>query len=502
MQNKKHFTYTLLLSAGILFSGCTKDFEELNTPPTSVTNVDPGLLLSKAQKDAAFVEGNERANIEIGSWVQYWAGGQVAPVSRYIQQPTDLVWSAHYTLLRNLGQIRNQSLKGMEEMPTGRTKLAIARIMEISVWQRLTDLFGAVPFSATTEDATDVQSKPAYDSQEAIYTTLIADLDVAVSKLTSTDLSYGNADFYYKGNADKWKRFGNSLKLRLGMRIRFANPTLAEKTVREAMAQPLLLNNADNAAIPTYNDAQTINMHPILQQFISGSADLRYLADAFVNTLKNTSDPRLPFIAEATVNSKKAGAPSYSGIGVALTDAQLLGVIKDDHSTASLTTYFNKSLTTPIPCYVFTYADVCFFKAEAALLGWGATPAEAEGFYQNGIRAAMALLPFNITTVPQTYIDAQFSFTGLSDEEKLEKIMTQKWILLFGRDYEAFAEWRRTGYPVLTPGDNVGSTNGTIPRRAVYSSLELLLNTDSYKVAIGGLTQGDSYLSSVWWDKK
>ena len=502
MQNKKHFTYTLLLSAGILFSACTKDFEELNTPPTSVTNVDPGLLLSKAQKDAAFAEGNERANIEIGSWIQYWAGGQVAPVSRYIQQPTDLVWSAHYTLLRNLGQIRNQSLKGMEEMPAGRTKLAIARIMEISVWQRLTDLFGAVPFSATTKDATDVQSKPAYDSQEAIYTTLIADLDIAIGKLTSTDLSYGNADFYYKGNVDKWKRFGNSLKLRLGMRIRFANPALAEKTVREAMAQPLLLNNADNAAIPTFNDAQTINMHPILQQFISGSADLRYLADAFVNTLKNMNDPRLAFIAEATVNSKKAGTPSYSGPGVALTDAQLLGVIKDDHSTASLTTYFNKSLTTPIPCYVFTYADVCFFKAEAALLGWGATPAEAEGFYQNGIRAAMALLPFNITTVPQTYIDAQFSFTGLSDEEKLEKIMTQKWILLFGRDYEAFAEWRRTGYPVLTPGDNVGSTNGTIPRRAVYSSLESLLNTDSYKAAVGALTQGDSYLSRVWWDKK
>lgn len=502
MQNKKHFTYTLLLSAGILFSGCTKDFEELNTPPTSVTDVDPGLLLSKAQKDAAFVEGNERANIEIGSWIQYWAGGQVAPVSRYIQQPTDLVWSAHYTLLRNLGQIRNQTLKGMEEMPSGRTKLAIARIMEISVWQRLTDLFGAVPFSATTEDASDVESKPAYDSQEAIYTALITDLDAAMGKLTSTDLSYGNADFYYKGNSDKWKRFGNSLKLRLGMRIRFANPTLAEKTVREAMAQPLLLSNSDNAAIPTYNDAQTINMHPILQQYISGSADLRYLAEGFINTLKNTNDPRLPFIAEATVNSKKAGMPSYSGIGVALTDAQLLGVIKDDHSTASLSTYFNKSLSTPIPCYVFTYADVCFFKAEAALLGWGATTAQAEGFYQDGIRAAMALLPFNITTIPQGYIDAEFSFTGLSDEEKLEKIMTQKWIMLFGRDYEAFAEWRRTGYPVLTPGDNPGSTNGTIPRRAVYSSLESLLNTTSYNAAVTGLTQGDSYLSRVWWDKK
>lgn len=500
MQNKNRFIYIICLF--LAASSCTKKFEELNTPPTSVTDVDPGLLLSKAQKDAAFVEGNERANIEIGSWVQYWAGGQVAPVSRYIQQPTDLVWSAHYTLLRNLGQIRNQSLKGMEEMPAGRTKLAIARIMEISVWQRLTDLFGAVPFSATTENASDVESKPAYDSQETIYITLIADLDAAIAKLNNSDATYGNADFYYKGNIDKWRRFGNSLKLRLGMRLRYGNPALAEKTVRETMAQPLLLNNADNAAIPTFNDAQTINMHPILQQFIGGSIDLRYLAAAFVNTLKNTNDPRLPFIAEASANSKKAGTPAYAGIGVALTDAQLSAVIKDDYSTASLTTYFNRSLSTPIPCYVFTYADVCFFKAEAALLGWGADASQAEGFYQDGIRAAMALAPFNITTVPQAYIDAQFSLAGLTQEQQLEKIMTQKWIMLFGRDYEAFAEWRRTGYPVLTPGDNAGSTNGTIPRRAVYSSLEVLLNTENYTKALSGLSNGDSYLSRVWWDNK
>lgn len=504
MQYKQRFTYIagLVITGSLLFTACTKDFEEINTPPTSVTDIDAGLLLSKVQKDAAFVEGNERANIEFGSWIQHWAGGQVAPVSRYIQQPNDGVWAAHYTLLRNLGQIRNQSLKGMEDNPNGRTKLAIARILEITIWQRLTDLFGDVPFSATTEDASEVNSKPAYDTQEDIYKRLISDLDAAAAQLNASDASYGNADFYYKGNADKWKRFANSEKLRLGMRLRYADAALAEKTVREAMAQPLLASNADNAAIPTFNNAQTTNAHPITQQFISGSSDLRYLAAAFVTTLKTTNDPRLPLIAEATVNSKTAGTPDYEGVGVALTDAQLLALIKDDHSTASLSTYFNRTLSTPIPCYVFTYADVCFFKAEAALLGWGASAADAEGFYQDGIRAAMALQPYNITNIPQPYIDAEFSFAGLSDEQKLEKIMTQKWIMLFGRDYEAYAEWRRTGYPALMPGDNPGSTNGTIPRRSVYSSLEGLLNKDNYNAAVTRLAQGDSYLSRVWWDKK
>jgi len=504
MKNGKFLKYITggLLSAMVLTAGCTKDFEQLNTPPTSVTDVDPGLLLSKVQKDAAFVEGNERANIEFGSWVQHWAGGQVAPVSRYIQQPTDGVWSSHYALLRNLMQLRTQALKGLENMPAGRSKLAIAKIMEVSVWQRLTDLFGDVPSSETSANAAEVNTKPVYDTQEAIYTRLISDLDNAMAQLNATDASYGNADFYFKGDVAKWKRYANSLKLRLGMRIRYAAPQLAEKTVREAMAQPLLTGNADNAAIPTYNNAQTTNAHPVLQQFIAGSPDLRYLASALVTTLKSKNDPRLPMIAAPTVNSVKAGTPDYRGIGVALTDAQLLAVIRDDYSTAATTTYFNRTLATPIPCYVFTYADVCFFKAEAAILGWGATAADALTFFQDGVKAAMALQPYNIATIPPAYAAAEFNFTGLTAEQQLEKIMTQKWILLFGRDYEAFTEWRRTGYPVLTPGDNKGSTNGTIPRRAAYSSLELLLNESNYQAAVGRLTQGDSYVSKVWWDKK
>lgn len=504
MQQNKSTIYAavLLLTASMLFAGCTKNFTELNTPPTSVTNIDPGLLLSKVQKDAAFTEGNERANIQFGSWVQYWSGGLVVPTSRYIQQPDNGAWDAHYTLLRNLGQIRNQVLKGKEQDPAGRTKLAIARIQEVFVWQRLTDLFGDVPFTSTTEDASQVNNKPVFDKQEAIYTRLIEDLDTAMTRITATDESYGNADFYYKGATASWIKFANSLKLRLGMRIRYANPQLAEKTVREAMAQPLFANNQDNAAIPTFNDAQASSFHPILNQFTNGSPDLRYLAAAFVGTLNAKKDPRLPLIAEATVTSKNAGTPAYVGMGVALTDDLLAGIIKDNYSTASMGTYFNKSLSTPIPCYVFTYADVCFFKAEAALLGWGAAPAAAETFYQDGIRAAMAMAPYNITTIPQAYIDAEFALAGLPQEKQLEKIMTQKWIQLFGRNYEAFAEWRRTGYPVLTPGPNKGATNGTIPRRAVYSSQEALLNAANYKVAVAGLSQGDAYVSKVWWDKK
>jgi hypothetical protein len=498
----KNILKSIILTGGVcVMQACTGDFEKINTPPTSVTTIDPGLVLSKVQKDAAFAEGVEYPNNQYGSWIQQWAGGVLISSSRYIEQSDNAAWDSHYTLLRNISQIRNQVLKGQENDPAGRTKLAIAKIVEISVWQRLTDLFGDVPYSTTALGQDKVNTKPVFDTQESIYKSLIADLNAAMGQLNASDVSYGNADFYYKGDVAKWKKYANSLKLRIGMRIRYADAALAQKTVTEAMGQPLLESNADNATIPTYNNATNANVHPLLNHFLAGSPDLKYLADAFVTQLVSTSDPRLPRIAQPSVNSVKAGAPAYKGIGVALTDAILKTIIKDDYSTASTATFFSRDFSPAIPCIVMSFSDVSFYKAEAALEGWGATTEQAEAFYQAGVKAALAQAPYNVTTVPVAF-EPQLSFTGLTKEQKLNKIGTQKWIQLFGRSYEAFIEWRRMGYPALTPGPFAGSTNGTIPRRTIYSSREALLNKDNYAAAVARLSKGDTYVSKVWWDKR
>ncbi|MCA0229441.1 MAG: SusD/RagB family nutrient-binding outer membrane lipoprotein [Bacteroidetes bacterium] len=492
-----------LVMVGALFvaQGCTEDFEKINTPPTTLSTIDPGLILSKAQKDAAFSEGYEYPNNQFGSWIQHWAGGVLISSSRYIQQTDDNLWNDHYALIRNISQIRTQLLKGRENDPKARTKLAIARIVEISIWQRLTDLFGDVPFSETALGVDAVNNQPKFDTQDAIYKKLIQDLDAALSQITPTDDSYGTADYYFKGNITQWKKYGNSLKLRLGMRIRYADAALAQKTVTEAMGQPLLESNTDNAAVPTFNDATNANVHPVLNHWLAGSPDLKYLAAPLVAQLVNSKDPRLARLVQPTVNSVKAGAPAYKGIGVALTDELLKTIIKDDYSTASQTTFFNKAYSPAIACLAMSYSDVCFYKAEAALESWGATPDQAEKFYQDGVRAALAQNPYNITTVPADF-QKELSFTGLSKDEKLEKIGTQKWIQLFGRSYEAFIEWRRMGYPALKAGPNLGSTNGQIPRRAIYSSRETLLNKTNYDEAVKRLANGNSYTSKVWWDKK
>jgi len=496
---KTFFTYAGIGLLASLMASCTGDFEKINTPPTTVTTVSPELLFPNVLLGGTLREYGQRQNTTFGSWVQHWASGPIVPTSRYIGGSEDALWREHYGLIRDIVQIRKE-LAGMENDPEGRSRLAMASIWEVSLYQGLTDMFGDVPFSEVTRSATQISSTPRYDRQEDIYPALIARVDEALAALTDGDRSYGTADLFYGGDLAKWRKFGNSLKLRLGMRIRYANADLAKKTVEEAMASPygLLAGNADNAAIAT-NNGRNETLNPMLGQYETGSADLRYLANTLVEQLKTYSDPRLPLLAEPVMVN---GNPEYHGIGVALTDNELAALIRDNYSTANLSTWFNRNFD-PIPVYAMTYSDVCFYKAEAALLGWGASATDAHGFFLDGVRAALALLPYN--SIPTTdiadYETNVLDFSGLSDEAKMEKIATQKWLHLFGRNMEAFAEWRRTGYPKLTAGPYPGSTNGSIPRRAIYSADDASMNADNYREAVARMSDGDTFLSKVWWDK-
>ncbi|GAB2765851.1 SusD/RagB family nutrient-binding outer membrane lipoprotein [Rhabdobacter roseus] len=499
---KKNTFYRLIAAACLTLGlvACTEGFEELNISPTQPATVPAEYVLSNVQLNALLTEGTNWW--QVGSWVQQWASGSLSAPSQY-QEDRDIYetrnWAAHYGYINNLAQIRNRLLKGQEESPNGRTKLAIARINEIYIWQRMTDFWGDIPYSESALPEAEIILTPKYDLQQDIYKSLLTELDAAMSKLNASDISYGNADLVYKGNVVAWRKFGNMLKLRMGFRLRYADEALARKTVEEALAGPIFVSNADNAAMPTNpQDGFALGYHPTIGGY-NGSKELNQLAEPFISTLLAKKDPRLPRIAEPTENSKKAGTPLYRGLGVAL--GQNVTINRDDYSYGTISIYNDRKTTFP---YLFmAYSDLCFYRAEAALLGWaGLTPAQAEGFYQEGIRAAMQTQPYNIPADQITaYLATEGKLAG-SAEQQLEQIMTQKWISLFMRHYEAYAEWRRTGYPKLTPGPNKGVTNGQIPRRAVYSGSERFRNPDEYTTASQRLPNGDTYLSRVWWDKR
>ncbi len=502
MKTKIYYNITaviVFMTIMVGFISCTKNFEEINTPPTSSVTIDPAFMFTSAQTGIVRRECSEYPNNMFGSWVQQWGGGPLFSPSRYIPEQISWVWDSYYGYLRNLSMIRNDLLKGMEEDPKGRTKLAIAKIMEIYAWQNLTDMYGPIPYSESMMPLDELIRQPKYDSQESIYKSLIADLNNAIAQLNPGDDSFEEADLFYSGDVAMWEKFGNAIKLRIGMRMKYVDNGLAKSTVEDALSSPLINSNDENADLPTFN-AEAISRHPTLLQSEHGSPDYFYLAEKLVDVLVAKNDPRMPLIGDYTKTSVENGNPEYKGIKVAETEDYYSSVIRDHFSQISSKTYFNQEME--IPLHAFSYSEVCFFKAEAALEGWGGmSDADAEHWYQEGIKAAMAMQPYNIdeADIPADYITNEFSLAGLSKEEKLEKIMTQKWIMLFVRNIEAWAEWRRTGYPVLIPGP---AGDGEIPRRLIYPVQESALNADSYNAAVATLSNGDTYRSKVWWDKK
>jgi hypothetical protein len=510
----KYISLSLLIFLLVVGNSCTDALEELNEPPNSVTSINPNFVFSAVQKDDAFYPSSWVMYLQYGSWVQHFGDADRGFTTSHYQSITSYdngFFEGNYGLLGELTQIKTDLLAGLEDDPEGRTKLAIAEILAVKIWERTTALVGDIPFSEAVQGVQNPNTLPAYDPQSEIYPQLITMLDNAISRITNGDASYGSADFYYEGDLEQWRKFGNSLKLKIGMRMKHANPSLAQQVVTEAMNSQLLSSNADNAEVPTFsNNGQGANANPMLSLYrprTGGESGKPFIGEALVETLKAKNDPRLPVLAEPTQNSKNAFAESgdpadlvYRGLMPALSFEQYDNVNLSEYSYPSFDVLLSESVARP--AVTMSYAEVSFLKAEAALEGWGATEAQADEFYRDGVRAALTMNIYGDFITPaqvEAYLNSEEgSLTG-TKEEKLEQIAVQRWISLFDRSFEAFFEWRRTGYPVLDPGDNPGETGGRIPRRGKYSTTEAALNNTNYEAAVS--RQGpDTFLNRIWID--
>lgn len=490
----------------VVFS-CTADFEEINTRPDQPTSVPAEFLFSRVIKDSFRNQGNwwTTTVLQWGNWIQHY-GNQNAGFTTahylYIAGYSESFWNFHYELLLDL-QKAKELAEIQNEGDALRVKTAIFEIVEITVWQRLTDMHGDIPYTDALAGSENVT--PVYDTQQSIYADLINRIDAAVSQLNTSDFAYlGASDFFYGGNVEKWIKFGNYIKLRLGLRLSEIDPGLAQSTVTAAMGSTLPASNDDNALLRLFGGSDNGNKHPMVELYSRGEADAPFVGQAFVNTLQDLNDPRLPIMVEPTVASQGSGNPVYNGIPPAPSSEQYaqINANQSAYSRPNRTYYTSETFNKPLNA--LTFAEVSFAKAEAALRGWGGSAGDAQTFFEEGIRAAMTISPFTeaglSTAAINAYIAQNGTLTG-SMEQQLEQILTQKWINFFAdQSDEAYSEWRRSGYPQLTPGLNQGETNGTIPRRLKYVDAEALINEANYNAAVSRLNDGDTYTSSVWWD--
>lgn len=515
---KKIFNYSLLALFLVFTTSCEKGLDKLNINRVSPTSLDAASLLNRAIINTAFPTRTVTLDIGIVQQMVTPNGGVLAGANFNVDSRDPTLgshWGAYYP---NVIKYTVDAISKTKNIPARSNLYNMARIMQAYAFMILTDEYGAIPYTEGGAGFTEQILFPKYEEQQTIYPKLIQEFTEASAAL-STSGTIETADILYGGNIAQWKKFANSLLLRAGMRLSKVDPTKAAQVVQAAFAGGLILTNADNAIMR--HDANYQN--PIGGMLNSTEAANFYLAKPFVDQLKNTNDPRLSAIA---IRYKGATSGSQSGSGQnpangSTAAADQIGMpIGFDNATIparatadGLASFYDYSqvdrrrMAKPTaPNFFVTAAQTQLLLAEAKFRGW-ITAGTAEQYFSDGIRAhmdQMASYDAGAAVAPAAR-DAYVAANPLMPGTELQQINTQYWIASFLNGYEAFANFRRSGFPALTPNpynqpNNPDVPSGTFIRRVTYPTSELSVNTENLNAALA--KQGPDKLSTrVWWDK-
>jgi len=553
MKNKTKIILYMCSAALLTIGGCTKKFDSINTDPTRATasTFDPNLLLGSEEEEYInATTGYSGALLLQSMWVQilssaaypsYYSNGDKYVASGNLNSYDASLWNHCYNSAGYAYECQS--------LINGKSSLSnlsgISLIVELMDFMTLTDTYGDVPYTQALQ-AKAGKTLPVYDSQQSIYTSILAKLDSVIPTLDATKTLPSYDIFSYgsmittnpTGYIAAWKKFGYSLMLRMAMRLTKADAATAQKYAEKAYAGGTFSSTADDAYI-TFDHADNYNNNNTsAYQVAEDFSEVKWSASV-ISLLKATGDPRLAVIAEVPQAGKKAAAnealagdatpanqvgmpngydqnggatdiskaPGYPGPTDTASPANPLSAqyyAVGKYSRPAIGEYI--SLNTP--AFIINYAETELLLAEAAARGWN-VGASASVHYANGLTAALqsyATLSSYGTIAAgtiTTYVAANpLVTTSLTAE--LAQINTQYWLTtgtLFDFD-EAWTNWRRSGYPVLTPVNYAGNfTGGTIPRRQAYPSTEPQANPANYQTAVSQLSGGDLYSGKVWWDK-
>jgi hypothetical protein len=512
MKTVKYFIFSALL----LFSvSCDNDFPEINTNPYAVTKIDPALVLAGAQRT------------HLGTWqaehtiVQHFVNAYNTGATlgfNFNEDVDDMSrpkWDQSYT-----GPVRNlqQALTILGEDTELVNLRNIIRIWKVQVFMGLVDSYGDIPYFEAGRAVSDALFFPTYDDDAAIYDALYTELKDAVATLdpggdfVSADLFYGTKGKNATANATdqvaRWKKLGNSLLLRLGMRYSKVNPSKAQSIAAEAFAGGVMASNADNAYVKYDGTLFTQDENNNLRNF----SNFYYAAQPFVDQLKSTSDPRAKFVIATfadpgAVNNDPnpdVTLANQFGVPIGVTNIELgKAPYRGPRGTGLNYSQMNIwTIASPAaPDFWVTYAQTLLLLAEAAHRGW--ITGSAQTYYENAIRADMqvyALYP-GTTPIPDSEVDAYLAQPNVafSAARALELINTQYWVINIRNGTEAFANFRRSGFPALSPNLYNTKLQGGFARRLSYPNHESSSNAPSYQAAVTAIG-GDVLTARVFWD--
>lgn len=467
-----------IILVAFALSSCNDQLDDINKNPNATeTPLAPFLLTGSLKHGADLYWGSNSSFNSSLLFVQHWAKIQYTEPDRYEYSNTateiTTLWNTGYaTLITDLNTIiefpdaqANANYKG------------VALALRSWTFLLLTDTYGDIPYKQAGQVVT-----PVYDTQKEVYSGLLEDLSNA-QKLLDPSKNSIEGDLVYKGDIAKWKKFVNSLRLRIALRIADRENDLAKQTIADVVNDPagLISNNSETFQFIYTSSPQ---QNPASAWF--ETRDDYRISKTIVDKLYDLSDPRLPIYAQLPTD---ASVGKYVGAanGLSSSDANNQGFAKTSKPGA----YFLKPES---PAVIFSYSEVLFGLSEAVARGF--ITGDAEAYYKQAITASLNQFGITDGTIISNYLDQAKVKYDASNYKK--SIGEQKWIAFFGQGLDAFAEWRRLDYPVLIAG-NASVLEGKIPSRFFYPGTEQSLNGKSYKAAIAN--QGQDLLTTrLWFD--
>lgn len=465
-----------IASASLILSGCSK-FGDTNVNPNATTTPSTAALLTNVESTLGGIASQTRG----GLYAQYFSETQYTETSLYSlpRLDHDGTYAGVLFDLVNIIEYNTNPDKIPQAAKFGsaNNQIAIARILKAYIMWDLTDKWGDLPYSEAFQGKENLA--PKYDTQESIYKDLIKELSEASDQFDAGRAPDG--DFLYKGNASKWKKLANSLRMLIALRTSKVYPNAGDWAATEFAAA---YNDADGY-ISANEDNLTLN-YPGTAAFrnpwfnlYNGRTDFAE-SKKMVDTLTLYGDPR-----QAQFGSSNVGFP------YGLTRDNAVDFANNNSTYARILSAASKAAAAPV--VVVAAAHVHLAITEAAFRGW--ITANIDDHYQKGITASWT--QWGITTDPTSYIGG--TRVDLTSGNPLEKIQMQQYLAYYPDGSQVWAHWRRTGIPVLTvPAD---ASLSAIPRRYTYGSRAYSLNTANTNTAVAALAGGDEPLSRVWWDK-
>lgn len=498
----------------IMLASCEKDFKEINTDPINVTTALPQQLLAPALVNVVSVNmlrnrnfNNELMQVTVN---QSDADGAVFRYD-YKDSWSDYLWNAWYIQLTNFKDIY---VGASDSLTLNKSYQGISLICQSWVYSLLTDTYGDVPYFESNQGRNGI-TEPKFDSQKDIYMDIFRELELANSLLSSGTAITSGSDPVYNGDVTKWRKFGNSLYLRLLLRLsgkaEVSDTCIAkikEMVDTKSSSYPVMTSNADAAilrwtGIGPYTSPYLNNVRA--QDFRSPA-----ISSFFIDHLNNWQDPRINISTWGKNGVNRwgiaQGSAGFSGVPSGYVPGA--GVSKQSYfysyDQTSSGVAVQSLQTDPMTGMMMNYAELQFILAEAAAKGW--ISGSAASYYNNGILNSITLwLPNFAASVTDanftSYVNgAEIAWNDQGTlDDKMEQIHLQKYYALFLEDMQQWFEYRRTGHPILPKGQGLRN-GGVMPARMTYPVYVQSANPTSYKQAVA--QQGaDEINTNVWWQK-